>query len=281
MVIFRIILISIFCFFCQLLIAVFTNGDVIYRYLPTNILYFIIPYLTFKKLDKEFKIKALIIFLIPALLILLVGIHAYIIQNTIKTIPLGISIVVSNLIAYFTFSNKKRLKIILTYAILLVFTFYLKLNYFNGISYKIKIENFSNDLEIKFENKDSFQIKNKRGKILVFDLWSSSCGVCFKKFPEFQKTANQYANDSLVEFYSLNLPLKRDTIEVSSLISDYNFKKLYAKNLKSWDLLGVKSVPRTLIIDKNGKITYNGTFNNNKYLFYNNVNRIIKKMKNE
>jgi len=36
-------------------------------------------------------------------------------------------------------------------------------------------------------NGDSFNLKNQTGKILVLDFWSTGCGICFKKFPDFDR----------------------------------------------------------------------------------------------
>jgi thiol-disulfide isomerase/thioredoxin len=50
-----------------------------------------------------------------------------------------------------------------------------------------------------------------KGKIVVFDFWSTSCGVCFREFPEYDRVYQKYRNRDDIAMYAVNLPFKRDT----------------------------------------------------------------------
>lgn len=140
---------------------------------------------------------------------------------------------------------------------------------------------FPKDLVLKDESGNVYNLENDKGKIIVLDLWSSSCGVCFKKFPDFEFQKEKYKNDHNVKFYSLNLRLKRDSkIDLKKYTEKYSFKTLYADE-KSWKILNNQTVPKLLIIDKNSNIVYKGTMHEKWYHFYKNFNSIINKLKNE
>ncbi|MGY0407820.1 MAG: TlpA family protein disulfide reductase [Polaribacter sp.] len=127
-----------------------------------------------------------------------------------------------------------------------------------------------------------FDIKEKRGKVIVFDLWYSSCGICFKEFPEFEKLSKEYKNDSLVELYTLNLPLKRDSIaSMKNMLKSYNFKKLYSSNLDSFKILNNRTVPKIIIVDKKGNVSYKGGLNTHKFAIYKRIRSLINNLKNE
>lgn len=117
-----------------------------------------------------------------------------------------------------------------------------------------------------------------KNKIIILDLWSSSCGVCIKEFPEFEKLSNRYKDNPNASFYTLNLPLKRDsTINLKSYVKDYKFNSLFTEDLDSWKKLENNTVPKLLILDKSLNIVYKGTLNDKWYLFYNNIDNLIKK----
>lgn len=279
----KVTLLSILCFTIQLYIAYLTDGNVVYRYIPSNLLYFFVSYFIFTNLNsKKSKIISLCILIFPTIFILIIGFNAYFLENTIKTIPFAITLNLSILIAFLfdKFNYKKIYKVI--YVIVMLFSSYIHASYFYGKSYNITSNNSFMELKITTSNNAPFSIEEKKGKVIVLDLWSSSCGICFEKFPNFEKKAKTYEKDSIVEFYALNLPLERDSvINIENMLIDYSFKKLYTKDINSWENLNISSVPRTLVIDKNGNIRYNGVLNQNKYLFYNNIDRIINKLKYE
>jgi thiol-disulfide isomerase/thioredoxin len=107
--------------------------------------------------------------------------------------------------------------------------------------------------------KVNFNIKNK---LLVLDFWSSACGSCIEAFPDFERTALKYKDDPNIVFYSINIPVRKETMEenISIVKSQYNYKfnKLYSKDFSTCDSLGFRKFP-TLVIAKNGVIYYQGS----------------------
>jgi len=122
---------------------------------------------------------------------------------------------------------------------------------------------------------------HSQGKIIVLDLWDTSCGVCIKEFPKFESLKREFEKDSLLEFYSVNLPLDRDNFSRTiKYTQPYTFEKLYAdKNVRTQ--LGIKLIPQYIIIDGKGAIRYIGSLHTGKLDFYKNFYTLIDNIKNE
>jgi thiol-disulfide isomerase/thioredoxin/uncharacterized membrane protein len=103
--------------------------------------------------------------------------------------------------------------------------------------------------------------KNFTEKLVVLDFWTTSCGICFKKFPVLQEKAQAYKDHPAVEFYAVNIPIPRDTIGQGQQTIEklgYTFPNLFASGADVAEAFGVSSYPTVLIV-KNGKeIMYRG-----------------------
>lgn len=134
-------------------------------------------------------------------------------------------------------------------------------------------------LKILNENGDIVDLRKIKDKTIILDVWSSSCGICIKKFPEFEKLKIEFEKDTSIIFFTLNLPEKRDVrVNVEKYTKSYSFRKLYADE-KVQKQLNIKAVPEYMIIDKEKKVRYVGSLNTGKFVFYNNFYDIIKKIK--
>lgn len=126
------------------------------------------------------------------------------------------------------------------------------------------------------------RVNLKKDKIVVLDFWSTSCAICFAKFPYLKKTFEKYKNNPKVEIYTVNVPLKNDVFAKTIKILDsigYKFPQLYAKSSKEMkDTLNIYSFPHLLIL-KNGQIRYDGTFIEDKTVIYNTESEIEKLLK--
>lgn len=182
-------------------------------------------------------------------------------------------------------SNPQLIKIGAVYLLFLGVLTTLLPNYYNWrLQNKYKYEILEKDLpELKTfdENGKPLDLKKADGKIIVLDIWNSSCGICIKKFPDFEKLKNEFSKDSSIVFYTLNLPMKRfieKKKEVEKYTNPYSFGKLYADD-NVQKQLNINSVPQYMIIDKNKKVRYLGSLNTGTLEFYNNFYSIIEKIK--
>ncbi|RZK18199.1 MAG: TlpA family protein disulfide reductase, partial [Flavobacterium sp.] len=115
-----------------------------------------------------------------------------------------------------------------------------------------------------------------KGKIIVFDLWTSTCSKCIEEFPKFETLTREFSNDDNIVFINLNIPLEHDGIEViSKHTNNFTFKKFRGDD-KTEKQLGIYAYPQYIIIDKDFRIKHVGSLNVDRRLFYNNFYKIIK-----
>ena len=125
-----------------------------------------------------------------------------------------------------------------------------------------------------------------RGKVVVLDIWSTSCSRCFKKFPEFERFYDENKNRILI--YAVGLPYNnqnRQDIEQVIRKLDYHFPFLISNNdfTHYREEYNIAGVPAIIILDKNGKVMYNSSLNNNSFVWVNNLQSLVDEMilKNE
>jgi thiol-disulfide isomerase/thioredoxin len=139
-----------------------------------------------------------------------------------------------------------------------------------------------NPVELYDINQSDYQFE--KGKIYIVDVWSTSCGWCIEEFPTFEAKKKEYAHDNELVFLTLNLPTRKDLNDYEKRrkpVLNYAFESVFAKNADSWKKLKIDGVPNYLIIDKNLTVRYRGYFNSKWYHFVNNIDDLIKKIKNE
>ncbi|WP_298332645.1 TlpA disulfide reductase family protein [uncultured Christiangramia sp.] len=129
-------------------------------------------------------------------------------------------------------------------------------------------------------NKERDTIQFDKNKIIALDFWTTSCAICFKKFPDFEKIYLKLKSNPDIKMYSVNVPLKRDEFEKTVRLVDslnYQFPTLFATSMEEARELGVKAYPH-LIILKNGKVHYDGRLETEEKIFINNIEDEIKRL---
>ena len=89
----------------------------------------------------------------------------------------------------------------------------------------------------------------KEGKIVV-SYWATWCGPCIKEMPSIKRA------EKILEDYGYTFLLVSDeTItKISKFKNERNFDFNFLKSSKSFETLGVYSMPTSYIFDENGKI---------------------------
>ena len=186
---------------------------------------------------------------------------------------------ISALLGYFF--NKKKNYLILLFVLILfpILGHYILPNQivlFNNISAR-KIKEFKG---ITLVNKEGDTIQLEKNKIIALDFWTTSCGVCFKKFPDLERISLEFKDNPDVKFYSVNVPLKRDNFEQTVNLVDslnYKFQTVYATSIDESRKLGIRAYPH-LIILKDGKVHYDGRLETDETIFINNLEAEVKRL---
>jgi hypothetical protein len=165
---FLLIGLSLICFSVNLIVAYFSNGNQLLRFLTHAFCYFFIPLFVFKYFKTSSRKKILLIFLIPALFIFSVSIHAYILQAYSGGLPFTSVGLVSLFVAFYIsrFKNSRKQSIIYTFLVL--FVFYGYSNWLLGQDETIINSKFSYELQIK----NSSSLKNSLKDIKMTLKWS-------------------------------------------------------------------------------------------------------------
>ncbi len=111
------------------------------------------------------------------------------------------------------------------------------------------------------EQKNLLSDVDFQNKIVLLDFWTTSCGVCFVKFPKLQNLYNQHKSDPAVKILAVNSPIEEDKPnQAFKMISErnYSFPVVTAKDETLSEKLGIKYYPTVFVLNKNGQIVYKG-----------------------
>lgn len=93
-----------------------------------------------------------------------------------------------------------------------------------------------------------------RGKVVVLNFWATWCGPCRIELPHFEKTIEKYKNDKDVAFIAVSTDEDKDSVEPFLKQSNMTLPVAFADYLNY--LFEVESIPTTIILDKNGRVSY-------------------------
>ena len=101
-----------------------------------------------------------------------------------------------------------------------------------------------------------FGLSDLRGQVVLIDFWASWCGPCRRENPNVVKLYNQYKDKG---FTILGVSLDNDRNRWVSAIEADGLAWHHVSDLKQWQnavaqLYGVRAIPHTLLVDKEGKI---------------------------
>ncbi len=101
-----------------------------------------------------------------------------------------------------------------------------------------------------------FGLSDLRGQVVLIDFWASWCGPCRRENPNVVKMYNNYKEKG---FTILGVSLDNDRNRWVSAIEADGLTWHHISDLKQWQnsaaqLYGVRSIPHTILIDREGKI---------------------------
>ncbi len=189
---------------------------------------------------------------------------------------------------FFRGMSKSALSLFISLAIVVI----LLLGYIgmpNWLSYTLHPGNTSSirvpAIQLYDENGNAFNLNAKTDKIIVLDFWTTSCGVCFKEFPNYEALKQQYSERKDIVFYAVNLIHRKEQLSKVKRVTNelpYSFEHLYSdinsvKQIR--DSLGISMVPQIVIINKQSEVIYIGSLNAEKHILVNNFHDLINSIK--
>lgn len=128
---------------------------------------------------------------------------------------------------------------------------------------------------LKFVDKNSKYIDLPKKGIVILDFWSTSCGVCYKKFPILNDICKDNKDRKDIFFYAVNMPEKGDKslLERAKKIETfgYDFETIYALDSKIIEkYLDFNLYPRVIVV-KDGRVVETKLTVNDSWIFVNNL----------
>ena len=103
-------------------------------------------------------------------------------------------------------------------------------------------------------NKDSFSLKNFKGKYVVIDVWATWCQPCQLQAPNFDGLAEQYTNENIV-FVALSIDDNKWVWENEASYRGLRVLQLHANDKNVFgQAYGIDYIPRYILLDPNGNI---------------------------
>lgn len=223
-------------------------------------------------------LKLVLILISPMMLIFLMLFFIY--NQYFRTILYLVFLPISSVLAFTYFKFKNKGIIFLAIGIFGIVGYVLFPNIL------ILVENQNAEVNsryplVHFNDENNTTVNFKKDKIIVLDFWTTSCAICFTKFPDLEYTYLKYKNNPNVVIYAVNVPLKQDDFtKTTKILNDlgYTFPKIYATSAKQIeDSLKINSFPHMIIL-KDGRIRYDGIFESDRKVAFYNIESEINKL---
>ena len=113
---------------------------------------------------------------------------------------------------------------------------------------------------LKFKSTDGkvASIESFRGKPVLLDLWATWCGPCVEALPELARIYAEAKDKGLV-LLAVDLDEETNTGAEFLLKKGYNWPDFHDGDGETEKLVGTSGIPRTMLVDAQGKITYDAS----------------------
>ncbi len=118
---------------------------------------------------------------------------------------------------------------------------------------KTSSANAAPDFEFKALDGKSYSISSFKGKVILLDFWATWCPPCRTEFPHFVELHNEYKDKGLV-IIGCSLDKTQGPVEEFAKKNNVEFILTMCNNTHTELYGGVKGIPTTFIIDRQGNI---------------------------
>lgn len=124
------------------------------------------------------------------------------------------------------------------------------------------------DFTLPTSDGKTLKLSDLKGKIVIIDFWATWCPPCRKGIPDLISLKKKYGSKGL-EIVGISVDQPETKPEVVPFIKEYgiNYPVVYSNNSVVQQYGGIRSIPTSFIIDREGKIvaSYVGLYPESTY----------------
>lgn len=126
---------------------------------------------------------------------------------------------------------------------------------FSTASYAASIGQTAPDFTLTSSTKLNTRLAELRGQVIMLNFWATWCNPCRVEIPHLQKLYAQYKD---IGFTILGVSIDNNTVKAAKMAKDLGakFPILFDNTQKVSKLYAIKTMPYTLLIDRDGKIRH-------------------------
>jgi len=113
------------------------------------------------------------------------------------------------------------------------------------------------------------ELRDYRGKIVFINLWGSWCIPCQREMPSIQELYDNLKNDEGIVFLLLSTKKDFDESKRWARSLGYSVPRYMSTPPGDRPMINVRTIPRTLILDRNGIVIMSKTGDHDRYCFVN------------
>ena len=109
------------------------------------------------------------------------------------------------------------------------------------------------DFSVETLDGEQLQLEELIGKIVVINVWFTTCPPCIEEIPQLNQLVEKYRHDSSFVFLAV---AKNSKEELATFLKNRSFNYIQALSNSDFDTLLGGSYPRNIIVDKGGVVAY-------------------------